>query len=136
MASEAEDFISSFFSTTGAGREIELGAGAATSGAGLVVTEGVGVEREIDLGAAEGAGAEGEIDLEERLTDLVPPVVFTPRELRVIGFLVVKVGVLLTGACCCIPMFPIAKDGVKEGTEATSFLAQEGVNSPALATQC
>ena len=87
--------------------------------------------------AGAGVGAAGVVFGALRDTDFAPPkpTLPAPRELSVRGFLVGIVGTLFAG--CCIPMgvVPIAKEGVKEGTDAISFLAQEGVNSPADAKQ-
>ncbi len=83
--------------------------------------------------AGAGAGAAEAVFGALRETDFAPPkpTLPAPRELSVRGFFVVIVGTLFAGCCIPIGVVPIANDGVKEGTDAISFLAQEGVNSPA-----
>ena len=106
-----------------------------------VVFSSVGVGGVVFLGtvsftavlAGAGAGAAEAVFGALRETDFAPPkpTLPAPRELSVRGFFVVIVGTLFAGCCIPIGVVPIANDGVKEGTDAISFLAQEGVNSPA-----
>ena len=103
--------------------------------AGVVFLEAVfsGAVSFTEVLAGAGAGAAEVVFGALRDTDFAPPkpTLPAPRELSVRGFLVVIVGTLFADCCIPIGVVPIAKDGVKEGTDAISFLAQEGVNSPA-----
>ena len=71
-----------------------------------------------------------------RETDFEPPkpTLLTPSELRVMGFFFPREERGFW-AGCTVPE-PGGPEGTKEGTELTSFPAQEGVNSFAFATMC